>query len=155
MKNACSSGASALTAHPFAHSAVPGPLQPLGGERQKLWRRLEIPEGVLRLDVPEERGEQRQLRLDVALLAIPAQQRAQHEGMADVVHAGVAPERVAIKPRRAAQLIERFPGSLRAQSRSGAGEKERAVDGIGTQFVAHVGVAIERGDGARMKRYLA
>ena len=91
--------------------------------------------------MPEERGEQRQLWLDVALLAIPAQQRAQHEGMADIMNAGVAPERVAIEPRRTAQLIKRLAGSLRAQSRSGAGEKERAVDGIGTQCVAHVGVA--------------
>ena len=58
------------------------------------------------MDVTEERREQRQLRLDVALLAIPAKQRAQHERMADVVNPGTTPERVSFVPP-----TQRAPGS--------------------------------------------
>jgi hypothetical protein len=100
----------------------------------------------------EHRGEQRQLRPDVTLVAIPAQERAQHKTVAEVVQAGRALERVPIKAGRAAKLIEPPPDEVPGQPSSLAGEKEGGrVIGIGAQLVAPAGVALKRGDRARVK----
>ena len=40
--------------------------------------------------MPKERGQQRQLRLNVDLVAIPAEQDAQHEAVTDVMNTGSA-----------------------------------------------------------------
>ena len=135
---------------------VPGPLEPLARQRQQLGRALEIPVCVGRVDVAQHGCEQRQLCLDVGALAIPAQERAQHEGMADVMQPGSAPERFAVKAGRATQPIEPAPDRLPARSSAAAGEKEGGgIVGMRAQLIARVDVAVERGDGAGVKRDLA
>ena len=97
---------------------LPGPLEPLGGQRQQFRRALEIPVGVGRVDVAQHCGEQRQLRFDVVGLALPAQQRAQNERMADVVQTGLTPERFPVQAGRATELVEPSPHVVSTRSSS-------------------------------------
>jgi hypothetical protein len=79
--------------------------------------------------MPEERREQRQLRVDVVLFAIPAKQRAQHERMADVMYAGSAPERFPVKAGGAAEPIELMPDGPLVQSCAGVGDRKLGAFG--------------------------
>ena len=78
----------------------------------------------------EHRGEQRQLRFDVGTLAIPAQQRAQHERMADVVQPGLAPERFPVQAGRVTELIEPSPDEVPV-SRAPLPERKKAAGSLG------------------------
>ena len=68
----------------------------------------------------QHRGEQRQLRLDVVGLAIPAQERAQNERMPDVVQTGLTAERLPVQAGRTAELVEPPPHVVPAWSSSPA-----------------------------------
>ena len=109
---------------------LPGPLEPRSGQRQQLRRALEVPVCLGRVDVAQHGGEQRQLRLDVVGLAIPAQQCAQDERMTDVVQTGLTAECFAVQAGRAAELVEPPPHVVPARSSSPARE-EKAAGSLG------------------------
>ena len=135
---------------------VPGPLKSVARERQEFGRGLEIPVCVGRVDVAQHGCEQRQLCLDVGAIAIPAQERAQHEGMADVVQPSSTPKCFSVKTGDVTPPIEPAPDRLPARSRSPAGEKERDwIRGMRTQLIARADVALKRDDGAGVKWDLA
>jgi hypothetical protein len=75
--------------------------------------------------MPQERREERQLRLDVGILAIPTQQRLQNKAMADIVKPGRAPKRFAVKTTDVAQAIKPSPDGVRARSCSRIRQEER------------------------------
>ena len=69
-----------------ASSRQPSSRRPTSCEQ--LGHRLQVPVRAAGCDVPEERGEQRQLAVDVLAGAMPVQQRADSKRMPEVVRAG-------------------------------------------------------------------
>ena len=104
--------------------------------------------------MPKERGEQRQLRLNVDLVAIPAEQDAQHEAVTDVMNTGSAPERLAIETGRVAQPVELVPDRPLVHPHAGDGDQETRRLGVRAECVSDAGVAVQCCDGARVQRDL-
>ena len=75
----------------------------------------------------QERGEQRQLRLNIGIVAIPAKQGAQHKHVAQIVHADLASERLAVKAAAAPDAVELVPDGPVIQPGAGIGDQEAGV----------------------------
>jgi len=103
----------------------------------------------------EERRQQRQPRLDIDVLPIPADQRAQHERMADVMYAGLASERLTVQAVGPAEPVELVPDGPFVQSGAGVGDQEARILRAWAKLIADAGVGAERCGRGRVKRNLA
>src|SRR5438445_11735690 len=103
----------------------------------------------------EERRQQRQPRLDIDVLPIPADQRAQHERMADVMYAGLASERLTVQAVGPAEPVELVPDGPFVQSGAGVGDQEARILRAWAKLIADAGVGADRCGRGRVKRNLA
>ncbi len=103
------------------------------------------------MDVAQERREQRHARGDIGAVAIPAEQGADREAVAQVMWPGPAFRRARLEAGAADQIE---PPEMRVaieQSCAGRRDEERAVAWTGDQLVAATGVAGQGVDGARVQ----
>ena len=135
--------------------AAPRSFEPLRGQRQQLGRTFEVPVGIRGVEMAEERGEQRQLSVNVGVFADTSQAAcaAQRNGGCHVCGLGVRASPG--QGRGAAEPIELVPDGALVQSRAGVGDQEARALRARAERVTDLGVAVERRDRGRVKRNLA
>ena len=106
-------------------------LQAAADQLEQLGDRLQIPICAGRVDMPEERGEQRHPPVDVLAGLIPVKQRVHGQGMAEIVRAGSGASAAAVQADLADQLGERLVELLRGIRRPRAAMKNAGVEGSG------------------------
>src|SRR6266545_1514470 len=122
-------------------------LEALAGEREELWRCLEVPVGGCGADVAEDRGQQRQAGVDVRALAVPLDQLAHREAVAQVVDPGPAALPAGLQAGAAGQLGKRSVHRALAQPGAADGDQQGRRGGVREVLVAELAVALQGRDG--------
>jgi hypothetical protein len=107
---------------------------------------------VAGVGVPKVGRQSRQHGLHVGPGPLPAEQRGDREGMAQIMDSGTAGRRAGLQPGAGGQVTECLPGPFVAQPAAAGGQQQGGCLRGGHKLVAQPQVLVQAGNGSRVQR---